>query len=122
MLVELCQQHASPHRNSASQCLHLFPKEFGLTRRIKTKETSRMEHQPLGGVGCLAPNREGDLGPVHGVEQSEQGDGLSIGLELLSHLECNGSTSAIAAQKIRPVRLHSSYLLQVQGRHLIDFR
>ena len=79
-----------------------------------------MEQQALDRVGSLAPKRNGNLRPVQRVEQGEECDALAIRVELLSGLEGDRAAAAIAAEKIRPVRLDSSYLRHVQSSHVFD--
>ena len=88
---------------------------------IQTEEIGCVEPQPLERVIGPAPGRRnGNVGPVHCVEHCEQGDLLSLRVELLSGLECYGSTHAIAAQEVGTPRLHFPYFLRVQHRHFLD--
>ena len=58
--------------------------------------------------------------PVHGVEQSEQSDFVSLRFQLLRHLVRDGAAHAVAAQIIRALGLHAANLLHVKRRHLLD--
>ena len=47
---------------------------------------------------------------------------LSLGLQLLRCLESDRASPAVAAKKVRPVRLDSPNFLNVQSGHLFDRR
>jgi len=79
-----------------------------------------MENQALKCIGSFAPKRNGNLGPVHGVEHGEQGDSFAVRLKLLSRLIRDRAAAAVAPEEIRPVRLDLSYLLYVQSSHFFD--
>src|SRR5208283_2401688 len=64
-----CEQRSLPHRYPVSEYLDFLFKEFFLTLKIETEETCGVEEQPLAGVRALAPEREGNFVPVHGVEE-----------------------------------------------------
>ena len=62
---------------------------------------------------------EAKFGEV-GIKHAQQRYVLTVGIELLGHLEGYQPSEGIAAETIRPFWLHSPYLLKVVSRHLLN--
>src|SRR5580704_1321448 len=62
-----------------------------------------------------------NLGPIHGVEQGQQCDILTLSAQLLRDFIRDRATHAISTDQVWPVRTYPSNLLHVQSRHVFDF-
>src|ERR1019366_8767995 len=118
---ESAEHHALPDLRAAPQDLDFLVKELFLFASIQQQKVLAVEPEFLPEVPYFSPGGIGwNVAPVHGVEQSEQSDFLTLRFQLLRHLVGDSTAQAVAAQMIRAMRLDAADLPHVERRHLLD--
>src|SRR5262249_21673299 len=115
------QSRAEPYLRGVAKSLEFFPDETRLVVALEQQKVLPMKGHLLEGYEkCLTPGIGRYVGPIHSVHQRNKSDFLALRTQLLRHFQCDGSTHAVAAEKIGPPPLQSPDFLDIAGRHVLD--
>ena len=108
------EKDTSPEPGTFSQDLGFFLEEFAFVLRIKQRKIAPMEDYSLQlRVRAIPIRRHTHLCPVESIEKCEKSDLLSLCVQLLGNLVRDGSTQAVASNKIGAFRLYLPNLIDV---------